>query len=415
MVFSSLQSGNNGLNALSRGTVAALAGRYDDMEFQILFPARHAPVRHTVTLGDGREIPVTEHALSFRLEMEILLHLMTFGLYKPFSAHFRKSFDVWKEADVLLDFSGGDSFTDLYGTSRFVKIALIKLETLWARKRLILMPQTLGPFARGWTRRIARGIVRRASHSFFRDEEGYRAATEEFGADPARCGCIMDMAFSMDASEREDVAFYARRLRGDRKLLIGLNVSGLLYSGGYTQNNMFGLRADYRKTVRALIERFLEAGEDCAVALIPHVLEPGMPVEDDASVCRELAGEFAERYPGRIAAADGYSQADQLKRIIGECDFFVGSRMHACIAAISMRVPTAPIAYSKKFIGVWAMMGLSDCIADPREGDEEAVVAKVWDVFDRRADIAPDIRVELDALYAAIDAAGARAKGQAAL
>ncbi len=28
--------------------------------------------------------------------------------------------------------------------------------------------------------------------------------------------------------------------------LVGLNISGLLLAGGYTHDNMFGLRADYR-------------------------------------------------------------------------------------------------------------------------------------------------------------------------
>ena len=48
-----------------------------------------------------------------------------------------------------------------------------------------------------------------------------------------------------------------------------------------------------------------------------------------------------------------------MKYLIGQCDFFVGSRMHSCIAAVSQCVPAVSIAYSDKFIGVMATLGLS--------------------------------------------------------
>lgn len=34
-------------------------------------------------------------------------------------------------------------------------------------------------------------------------------------------------------------------------------------------------------------------------------------------------------------------------------DFFTGARMHACIAALSSGVPVYPIAYSRKFTGLF--------------------------------------------------------------
>ena len=36
--------------------------------------------------------------------------------------------------------------------------------------------------------------------------------------------------------------------------LVGLNVSGLLFNGGYTHNNMFGLQTDYKALVYELID-----------------------------------------------------------------------------------------------------------------------------------------------------------------
>ena len=46
------------------------------------------------------------------------------------------------------------------------------------------------------------------------------------------------------------------------------------------------------------------------------------------------------------------------KAVIGQCDFFIGSRMHACIAALSQGVPCVGVAYSMKFAGVFDTVGM---------------------------------------------------------
>jgi polysaccharide pyruvyl transferase WcaK-like protein len=48
------------------------------------------------------------------------------------------------------------------------------------------------------------------------------------------------------------------------------------------------------------------------------------------------------------------------------CGFFIGSRMHACLAAISQCVPTVSIAYSSKFITVMKTFSMGHYVADPR-------------------------------------------------
>src|SRR6056297_2896419 len=49
-------------------------------------------------------------------------------------------------SDAVLDISGGDSFTDIYGRKRFQAMALTKRMALDAGVPLILLPQKLGPF-----------------------------------------------------------------------------------------------------------------------------------------------------------------------------------------------------------------------------------------------------------------------------
>jgi polysaccharide pyruvyl transferase WcaK-like protein len=43
----------------------------------------------------------------------------------------------------------------------------------------------------------------------------------------------------------------------------------------------------------------------------------------------------------------------EAKSYISGLDFFMGARMHACIAAFSSGVPVFPVSYSRKFFGLF--------------------------------------------------------------
>jgi len=71
----------------------------------------------------------------------------------------------------------------------------------------------------------------------------------------------------------------------------------------------------------------------------------------------------------------------EMKYLIGQCDFFIGSRMHACIAALSQGVPAVGLAYSNKFLGVLRTVGAEGLVADLRERDTMEVMALVENAY----------------------------------
>jgi polysaccharide pyruvyl transferase WcaK-like protein len=66
------------------------------------------------------------------------------------------------------------------------------------------------------------------------------------------------------------------------------------------------------------------------------------------------------------------------------CDFFVGSRMHACIAALSQGIPTVGVAYSRKFAGVFDIVGAADWVVDGRTATDGEAVERIAVLFARR-------------------------------
>ena len=73
----------------------------------------------------------------------------------------------------------------------------------------------------------------------------------------------------------------------------------------------------------------------------------------------------------------GQYDAAETKYLIGQCDFFIGARMHACIAAVSQSIPAVTLAYSKKAAGVMGLVNAADTVADLRQLDLDECLAKV--------------------------------------
>lgn len=272
-----------------------------------------------------------------------------------------------KGCDLVLDISAGDSFTDIYGARRFVFNALSKIAVIASRRPLILSPQTIGPFQRWWTRHIAGLLMRAARKVVTRD-----ALSSEF---------LRTFGLGDKIVEATDVAF---RLpysppppHPELPIRVGVNISGLLFSGGYTRDNMFALAVDYPALARAIISHFA-AQPDCEVHLIGHVNTTNQEVEDDFRVAKRLAMEFRN-----AIVAPRFESPSAAKSYIATMDFFCGSRMHACIAACSSGVPVFPIAYSRKFAGLFGTLGYQT-LADCKTQNADEILAAVSEAFAQR-------------------------------
>jgi colanic acid/amylovoran biosynthesis protein len=295
-------------------------------------------------------------------------------------------------ADFVGDVRGGDSFSDIYGMRRFLAGSLPLLSVAILGRPYALLPQTYGPFRSGLARTLAAVLVRRASVVLTRDRNCVPLVQALAGRTPAFCP---DVAFTLEP-RRPAVLRLApdgATLGGDR-LLVGVNVSGLLYIGGYTRRNMFGLASDYRALIDRLLDHLL-ATPGVHVLLVPHVL--GQEEEEEA-VCRTLLSRLGARHPGRVSLVDGALDEGEIKWVIGQTDAFVGARMHACIAALSQGVPTIGLAYSDKFLGVFESIGMGDAVVDLRAAAPGEVVRRVTGMLARRQDVAATLATRMPAV-----------------
>lgn len=285
-----------------------------------------------------------------------------------------KAMQQLRACDAVLDIGEGDSFADIYGAKRFLLLSLLKWCCLRAGTALVISPQTIGPFDASWTRWVAQRLMLRAKHVFARDglsmnylrKLGLNANTSE----------VIDVAFRLPFTERANAS--------DGRIHVGLNVSGLLYNGGYTRNNQFGLTVDYKALVDRLCDT-LHSRDDVVLHLVGHVISQDFAVEDDFRVCEKLAASLP-----RSVLAPRFKAPSEAKSYISGLDFFAGARMHACIGAFSSGVPVVPMAYSRKFNGLFQSLGYT-ALADLKQQDTEAALASVLAGLEQREELASDV------------------------
>lgn len=288
---------------------------------------------------------------------------------------------------AALDISGGDSFTDLYGASRFDAGVRRKLLANRVGIPLILLPQTYGPFRAERSRRIARRIVRAAAACWARDARSFEVLKDLLGDafDPDRHKQGVDVAFGLRAMRPAGMGEEAAAAwPGGEGPLLGFNVSGLIWNSADGGRGQFGFRADYRAAVVGFLRRALE-GSDCRILLVPHVVtEPGH-YESDIQACREAAAAVGDGLAGRVMVAPTPEGPCEAKWMISRCDWFCGTRMHATIAGLSSGVPTAAIAYSDKTLGVFETCGQGSHVHDPRTLGTDELVERVLGSWSSRA------------------------------
>lgn len=313
VLWADRRSANLGVRALAEGTAAVLGS--------IL------PTGSRVDLQDFAGLETSVSMSRNALIREVL------GPSKPVARHIRSY-------ELLWDTGAGDSLTDSYGLKRLAAMLYVGGRAA-PNQVLVRGPQTIGPFSTTIARRLTARALRRADVVMARDA---------ISADLCRSlgrpvdGTTSDVVFALPVGPVDS----------SRDIL--LNVSGLLWSG-------LGSHVDareYRRMILLLARRLLAAGR--SVSILAHVLD-NPSLDNDLIALDAVEEEFG-------SALEYITPADlwQARRYIASANLVIGSRMHACLNAISQGVPALPLAYSRKFEPLFVGMGWPYCIDLRRSG-----------------------------------------------
>ena len=265
----------------------------------------------------------------------------------------KKIKSIMPNCSFVIDLTEGDSFTDIYGQYRldvlnFYKVFIERVSSL------ILGSQTYGPFNNITNEKVAADIIKKATAVFTRDKISGSYVKKISDVDPI---LTCDLAFRLPYKSHADVM--NRQLKK-----IGFNVSGLLVSGKKEDTDtVFTLETNYDAFVKKILEYLVSKSYE--IHLIGHV-------EADYTVNKILK----EKYPSVILAPEFDNPMDA-KSYISSMDLFIGSRMHATIAALTSNTPVVPVAYSRKFTGLFENVDYPYVVDLQTEDTNETVQAVI--------------------------------------
>lgn len=269
----------------------------------------------------------------------------------------RNCYRTFQGSDVVLDFSMGDSFADIYGKKRFFLACLLKELAIKSKAKFVMAPQTIGPFEDRFMLKWANHIIKKSDYCFVRDNLSAEFVKDVNGMEPL---LTTDVAFALpyEAKEKENT---------DKKK-IGFNPSGLLWFGTKEFSVNKHISVDYKKYVEQVLSQWIN-DNTIEIYLIPHVFtKDGTRNEDDLLACQEIKKLF----PSVHVEAD-FNTPMEIKSFISTMDVFIGARMHATVAAFSSGVATIPFSYSRKFEGLYNDLGYHYLISATMMTTDEAV------------------------------------------
>lgn len=319
---------------------------------------------------DGKKELITKRFYwMFDIIFSTIISKITRGKIPAYSSF---SKDI-KKVEYVTNICGGDGFADIYSTFSFRILTWPSVVAAFLKKKLIIMPQTIGPFYKKKNEKVAHYTLRNAYKVFVRDLV-YKSKLDE-----------LNIPFKLE----HDVSYYMMPMAFNYKIennSVGINISGLAYYNSY--GNMAGRFPNYDILIISLITEFQK--KDISVYLVPHTYNFESPEigSDDLQATKEIYRKLINKKG--VTIVDRNMNAPEVKYVISQFDYFIGTRMHANFAAIYTKVAVFGLAYSYKFEGAFSRYKLSDShamVVDMSEENVAQVVSQVMECYENRSEI----------------------------
>lgn len=341
-----IHSNNRGTAALGYGAIAfLLKNGYIDENYEIVkYSFFRTPFRkhkkNSVEELDINGKLWKQHTISAWVLEKILFKLKIHFINTPF----RKTI---KGVKLVAALNGGDGLTDIYGDSLLdSRLPEMKLAVEF-NIPFVIMPQTIGPFLEERNKMRILDILKKAEKIYVRDDN----FVEELKSNGLSYEKMKDLSCYM-----QPVSFPIEI----KKPCVGINVSGLAYSNKF--GNLVGQFDAYPKLMTELVKLFRSKG--CSIYLIPHSYNVGKPElnNDDMEASKQFYNSLEDKI--NVFFIDKDLISPQIKYIISQMDFFLGTRMHANFAAIFTNTPVFGLAYSYKFKSAFENNGIYNRTVD---------------------------------------------------
>jgi colanic acid/amylovoran biosynthesis protein len=289
-----------------------------------------------------------------------------------FPKNSRETLAKFRNCDAVVVKGGGfihsyGAITDAY---QIYYLLFYMLLAIRYGKKLLILPNSIGPLKNGIARRLAIYVMNHADYVSVRESvsNDYLLSMKSLHSHIYHHA---DLGFFLNASAGFDAIDYLKNHGVDTsKQMVGITLRPYRFPGDANPEEKY---RNYIDSVVALVQKLLE--KRYQIILFSHTLGPGAH-ENDTLALEELSAILDERNLPYKFIEDVALDCRQVMSIYSHFTFLVGTRFHSVIFAQNSFVPTIAISYGgNKGVGIMKDAGLDDYSIPMGEISSERLVS----------------------------------------
>ena len=291
-----------------------------------------------------------------------LSFMMRFSMGKIIESE--KSYKILNESDIIVVCGGG-----FLGGKKFD--SLMHLFQIYANtkigKPVIVMGTSIEPIKSRIIKHFTESILKKVDYIYAREKITYEYLNTFLPQD--KFTLIPDMAFMLEDVEKESKL--VKEFKEKNNITFGITVRKWNFPNSDISSDL--AMENYINSISDLMIKLIKE-KNAGFVFIPQVI---VEYADDTDVARRIKDRLPHEYKEKFLILDNDLSPIEIKTLIWNMDFFIGTRMHSNIFATSMKIPTVAIAYEKKTNGIMETVGLQDYIVEMDEITSKCLIDKI--------------------------------------
>lgn len=262
-----------------------------------------------------------------------------------------KSFKVLSESDIIVVCGGGFLGGKKYDSLQH--LFQIYINTFFGVP-VIVMGTSIEPIKKKSIKYFTEKILKKVNFVYAREVITYEYLNTFLSKD--KFTLIPDMAFMLE--EKKQTYQFIEDLRYKKAKIFGITVRKWNFPN--LKITASEAMCKYIDSVVEMMEKYIEE-ENAYFVFVPQVTVYN---GDDTIVAKKIKIKLSEKNKEKFIILEEDLSPVEIKALIGNFDYFIGTRMHSNIFATSTKIPTVAIAYEKKTNGIMNTVGLSNYVVE---------------------------------------------------
>ena len=281
------------------------------------------------------------------------------------------------EMDLIVT-SGGDDWSEDYGYITPISCMYLSYISKLMGKKVVLWGESIGPFKNTFLINNLYKYLNKIDVIGVREPISLEYLRNKFNL--SNVILTWDTAFILPPSNIDNVKLYIPESE-----YFCISFSQMISRYVKITNLNKNSYNSYIEIMANWVDYLIGKTEFYAV-FIPHVFEQG---SDDRIVCKNIFNKVKNK--SKVLLIEDKLTASQFKKVISKGKFFIGSRMHPIVAALSSNIPSISISYSLKYEGIIGkMFNMDNYIFNVKNGITIETLVTISDEFLKEYEKYPD-------------------------